>query len=225
MMEADEQCVVIPFKSPSNIMVAGQTMSGKSEFIYELLKQADVMFEKSPSDIMLCYGVWQPLYDRMKQDIPGLEFHEGLLSKDELMSWGEDPSRSHKLLVMDDLISPACQSHDVLDLFQIFTHHLNITSILVSQMLFPQGKYARNISRNCHYILLFNSLRDKLGASILARQMMPGKGAFFQSALEKATSVTYRCLVCDLHPMSDGRYRLRTNILPHQDEIIYLPTT
>ena len=46
----------------------------------------------------------------------------------------------------------------------------------------------RNISLNAHYIVLFNSPRDKQQVSILARQVNPERVQEFMKRYEEATS-------------------------------------
>ena len=37
------------------------------------------MFGDTPTDkIPYCYGIYQPLFDQMKKDVPNLSFHHGL---------------------------------------------------------------------------------------------------------------------------------------------------
>ena len=223
MDNADDEHSVIPFKSPANTICCGQSQSGKTTFIKEILKSNDKIFEKIPVDILYVYSVWQPIYDLMKLDNPSMEFHQGLPTKQELYAWS-DPVSQHRLLILDDVIQTAANNPDILHLFQVDTHHRNVSTWLVMQSCFPRGKHMREISTNSHYLCLFPSKRDKLGVQTLARQIMPTKSKYFLDAYDKATAVPFRCLVCDVHPRSRDDYVLRTNILPHQEEIIFTPT-
>ena len=69
--------MVFPFLPCSSFVVSGQTSSGKTRFVYELLKHANVMFTEDPRDKTLyCYGIYQDLYREMEQSIPGITFLE-----------------------------------------------------------------------------------------------------------------------------------------------------
>ena len=52
---------------------------------------------------------------------------------------------------------------NVLDLFTKYSHHHKITVIYLCEDLFPNGKFAKTISRNVHYIIAFKNPRDQLG--------------------------------------------------------------
>ena len=77
----DTEHSIIPFKVPFTGMVVGQTMSGKSFFIGELLHHTKELFEKSPVDILYVYKVWDPRFEQMQKEIPNIEFTQELPSK------------------------------------------------------------------------------------------------------------------------------------------------
>ena len=85
----------------------------------------------------------------------GVQFHE----TGHLKSWFPKGG----LLVLDDLIREGGQDKELLDLFTKHSHHQNITVMYLYQDMFPPGKYAKNISRNAHYIIAFKNPRDQLG--------------------------------------------------------------
>ena len=58
------------------MMICGPTGSGKTFFVYKLLKNH--MFTKKVSKILYCYGVYQDLYDTMLLSLPNIVFHEGV---------------------------------------------------------------------------------------------------------------------------------------------------
>ena len=91
----------------------------------------------------------------------------------------------------------------VLDLFTKHSHHQNITVIYLCQDLFPNGKFAKTISRNAHYVVAFKNPRDQLGMRNLLLQSFPTK---WQKVLETFRKVTdeqpFGYMVLDLHPAS-----------------------
>ena len=98
------------------------------------------------------------------------------------------------------------------------TKRAGAQSILVerdslTQNLFPQGKNARTISLNAHYIIAFKNPRDALSVRILAQQAFPHKVPFVMESFQDATTRPYGYLLFDLHPSTPEEYRLRTNIL------------
>ena len=213
---------VLQFESPCNVIVSGMTGSGKTCFVNQLLKHANGVFKHRPTSIFYCQGVWQGLYDEMKASIPSIQFVEGLPSKEMMESWAwKEPG--HKVLVIDDQLRQAAKSDDIVDLFTKFSHHLNFSVFFIVQNLFSGGKQFRTIALNAHYLCLFRNNRDEMQVQMLGRQIMPGKTSFFLDAYRKATSQSYGYLLIDVSPHSNPQYKLRTNILPNQLMIVYLP--
>lgn len=75
---------LIKFECPATCIVGGASGSGKTSFIFELLINAQMMFKKIPKKIIYCYSTYQSLYDDMKSRVKGIEFFEGLPSKEDM---------------------------------------------------------------------------------------------------------------------------------------------
>lgn len=81
-----------PFPGCTTISVSGTTSSGKTTFVYKLLKYKDVMFEQAPDKILYCHGIEQPLFIEMEKNIPSIKFHKGLPSEDILEEYSNSPT-------------------------------------------------------------------------------------------------------------------------------------
>ena len=92
----------------------------------------------------------------------------------------------------------------------------------LTQNLFDKNKYARTISLNAHYLVLFKNPRDVTQFATLARQMYPNSSKFAIEAYRDATSVLFGYLLVDLKPDQDERCRLRTNIFPGERQYVYV---
>jgi hypothetical protein len=90
---------LLPFHSPTTILVSGCTQSGKTYFTKRLLENADGMFTVPPQKIMYAYSEYQPLFDVMRQTIPNIIFHQGLPDREELEALSE--GMDHVVLVLD----------------------------------------------------------------------------------------------------------------------------
>jgi len=212
---------LLPFNSPTTILVSGATMSGKTTLTYDILKRASGMFEIPPQKIIYAFGEYQPLFSEMEQTIPGLILHQGLPDREQVEDWSKDSP--HTVLILDDLLNSVTKSEDALFLFCVTAHHRRVSVLFLTQNLYMPGKYARTISLNCHYVLLFRNVRDARQVVTFGSQVFPGKVAYFKDAYDKATSVPYGYLLVDMSPASPDKYRLRTLILPGQDTIVYAP--
>ena len=101
------------------------------------------------------------------------------------------------------------------DLFTKGSNHRNISVILITQNLFHQGKFCRDISLNAKYIVLKN-VRDRGQFSHLARQVLPHASKGLSDAYLNATEEPHGYLVLDLSQDTDDRLRFRTCIFPKE---------
>ena len=98
--------------------------------------------------------------------------------------------------------------------------------LYLTQNVFDKNKYARTISLNTHYLVLFKNRRDAGQFAIFARQIYPTCWKFAVEGYEDATSMPYGYmylgLLVDLKPDQDERYRLRTNVFPGEMQLVYV---
>ena len=216
-----EKQSLIRFASPASLLLCGISQSGKTTFTFKLLENANGIFEKPPTKMIYAYGQYQQLFDQMEERIPGLILHSGLPSKEQIEEW-TDPSQ-HTIIVLDDLASQVAKSEDALFLFTVTAHHRCCSVIFLTQNLFMPGKFARSISLNCHYVIMFCSIRAISSLLSFASQAFPKQSAFIKQSYDLATSRAYTYLVIDLSVNSPDKYRIRTRIFPDEDTIIFLP--
>jgi hypothetical protein len=198
------------FKWPFTCMVSGPTMSGKSSFVRKLIKFSNVM-QPQPERIIWCFDYFQEEFREMK----GVEFHEGLPDLSIL-----DGKRV--LIIIDDLMSET--DDRVTKIFTKGAHHKNASVIYITQNIFNKGKENRNISLNTQYLVLFKNLRDLSQIIHLGRQIFPDKGStkYFKESFVDATNKPYGYLLVDLRTTTPNELRLRTNIFPGEDTLVYL---
>ena len=130
---------------------------GKTQFVFKLVQNVDVMVDPTPSRIVYCYGEYQQLFRKY----PLVTFHQGLPNIADFD--GSEPV----LLVIDDLMNEADES--VANLFTKGSHHRNVSVIFLVQNLFHKNKHVRTISLNSHYMVLFKNPRDASQFASLAR--------------------------------------------------------
>ena len=207
----------IPFTSGSPMMVCGSTGSGKTFFVYQLLKND--MFTKKVSKVLYCYGVYQDFYDTMLLTIPNIMFHEGVPNNEDINQLNDG---EFNIIILDDLMEKIIKNVDTQNLFTKYCHHYNITTIFVTQNIFAQGPCSRNINLNTHILILFANKRDESQIHILAKQLFPGNKKGFIEAFEDATEKRFGYLVVDCDPSSPNVFKLRTQIFPGEKIVSYL---
>ena len=193
------------------MLVAGPRGAGKSEFVKQLLALKRFIMTDPPERIVWFYGRHQPdLFCSLTQEIPCIEFYEGLPTNIEVML---DRSKRN-ICIIDDLMQSVSGNQLVENLFNN-GRHLNLSVMFVSQNLFYNGKKCRTISLNSTCIVVFKNPRDQSQIHHLACQMFPSKPKFLQVAYEDATKDPYRYLFLDFHPNSPEFVRVRGNIFPY----------
>ena len=205
---------VLPFLSPTTIIISGPTGSGKTSFVFRLIDNKAEIFTIEPQNIYYFYTVWQPLFERFsKKDI---HFLQGLPDEKIIQSISND---KHNLIILDDMQINAMNDPYIANLFSRESHHRNLSVILLLQNLFHQGKYGRDISLNTHYFILFKNMRDTIQIKILGNQL--GIRNKLENAYKDATKDLFSYIVVDMSPSSDSNYMLRTYIFPEDYTVIY----
>lgn len=222
---------LVKFVSPTMILIAGSSGSGKTYLTKQILENADGMFEVPPSKIFFCYTAWQPMYDEMKQSIKVITFHHTLPSGDTLEEWCS--LEGHKIIVIDDLLIDGCDSTDILKMFCIGSHHNNVSIIFLVQNIFHKGKVMRSLSLQSHYIILFRNRRDESQVETLGRQIFPRQMSYYRQSYALATEKTrYSYILIDLCPHAskvnitsdiEELPPLRNRILPGEDTCVFVP--
>lgn len=177
------------------------------------------MFTSPPAKVLYCYGIHQPLFDQMERELSFIEFHHGLPSEQQLKVLS---SQSHcNLVVLDDLMESVTSSREMESLFVKGVHHRNLTVIYLNQNLYCKGKNSRTINVNTHVLVLMKNPRDTSQLQCLTRQAFAGKSKFIMDAFKDATSTAYGYLIIDLSPTAIDDYRVRTQVFPSEDTVVY----
>ena len=209
------------FKGPTTIGISGCTGTGKTTFVISLLKHKNEMFVPPPEKVLYAYGIWQKAFTEIERELPFVEFYEGLPTMDIVKQFSDDSN--HSLLILDDQMSDCVRSKDIEELFSKGSHHLGVTICYLTQNMFCAGKCARNTSLNTHFthLVLFKNVRDINQIKVLANQTGMGK-VLVDAFKDVHKTPPYSYLVVDLSPNANEKYKLRTNIFPNEECIIYV---
>jgi hypothetical protein len=211
-----------PFEAPTTMSISGTTGSGKTYWVKKLLTFSKELFsDKPPFKILYCFGLWQPQYEEMENNIPNITFNKGLPTISQIESISAE--KKHSIVVLDDLMSEVVKNSEIEHLFTRGAHHKNLSIIFLNQNMFCQGKNAKTINLNCHYLVLFKNLRDSSQIRRLGQQIFPGESSLLVDAYKDCMQEPYGYLVVDLSPVSHQKHRLRTHIFPGEDTIVFLP--
>ena len=210
----------IKFKVSTSMIISGASKSGKTVWVYNLLKQVPYLFEVPFDRILYAYSIWQPTFDRILETCNNIQFHEGLPTEETLNKFIHDQEYKHILIIIDDLMHTSLNSRTVELLYTQSCHHLNISVINIQQNIFQQGKNARSISLNATVLVLFKNKRDGSQIMNLAKQIAPRQTRGFMDIYNDAVSRQYGYLIIDCEPSHDDLYKFRTNIFKEEEPII-----
>ena len=210
------------FHPRTTISISGGTGSGKSRLLFRILKQQKQLFMKPPSKIMYCYGIYQELFEEMEDELTNITFHQGLPTFEEVKEFTNGSPNT--LICIDDLMESVVKNTDIERLFSQGAHHLDTTIVYINQNLFCQGKHARTISLNTHYIILLRSPRQASQIQYLGRQIMPNNPKAVVESYEDCMKTPFGYLIINLSPYANEDERLITRIFPENgDPIVYIP--
>lgn len=198
------------------MIVSGQTGSGKTHFVMELLKS-----EKTFENIIVAFSMIQPCYLDLKLKHEKVTLVEGFPDS-EIQRIIEGGRNEPTVVVLDDLMLELENDKRLATLFTKMRHK-NISTIFLVQNLYHHSKYMRTITRNSHYLVIFENPRDASMIGTLGRQIFPQNPKFLLDAFRQATVKPYGYIFLDLKPETDKRFRVKEGILPHEQTFIYLP--
>ena len=210
-----------PFPECTSIAVSGATVSGKSFWTYRFLREKDVMFSSPPEKVLYCYGIYQPLFEKMEKELLFVTFYIKAYLTRTYCKVSLLPKCN--LVILDDLMSNVTSSVEMENLFVKGVHHLHLSVLYINQNIFCKGKHSHTINLNTYIFVLMEIPRDVSQLQCLARQAFLGKSNFLMEAYKDATSKHYGYLVLDFSPGTIDDYRVSPNVFLSEDTVIYQP--
>jgi len=197
----------LKFKHAFSCIVSGPSRSGKTSFVVRFFQNLRHLCteQKFAGVVVWCYGEKSAVPSNLYANI---RIHEGV--PEDFGSANSEPS----LVILDDLLKDV-YSKQVCELFTRGSHHRKLSVILITQNLFHQGRFCRDISLNCHYIVVFKNVRDKKQFTFVASQVYPEDSVGLYNAYLDATKEPYGYLVLDLTQNTNAYwYRDTGDMLP-----------
>ncbi len=197
---------------PSTMLITGPSGSGKSYFAKNLLECGESIFKPyKPGFNILVYHTWQNIYQEMTDKGLINMSVNGLTDYDYLKEVFEQHKESNgSLIIIDDQMDNIDQN--IVNIFTIISHHMNVTCLLLTQSLFLSNKLYRTISLNSHYICIFKNARDRSSVTQLAKQTHPFRTRFITDAYIDATTNPHSYLLFDLRQETPEQLRILANI-------------
>ncbi len=226
VQEVEVDADFVKIHCPSRMVVAGPSMIGKSQFALKLVKFRNFVYNEKFDRILYAFPesslhLHQPFINDLRKACDFIEIIEGLPDIDALSLATE--RTTHKLLIIDDLMTQVFTSKGILDLVTSTSHHSNISVVIVTQSIFLPAKHRLTLVRNCSEKVIFHNKLDHNPLAILSRHIAPGKPTLLKECFDfiyRNTSKTdLKYVVLDSSPLSELPYNacIRTFIFPNED--------
>ena len=162
----------IRLKENFKLFISGPSRCGKTFFVSELLENISTFAKEPPETVVYVYKVWQSKFDEMKTCVE--YFIEDNDGDENVVQQLKDIARGQRIFVIfDDLINSKSLV-EIATLFTVDGRHMNMSMAFLSQRMFVNNEYFRQISQNCDYFCVFKNPRNSSEIRTLAQQLTPG---------------------------------------------------
>ena len=221
-------------KAPFSMIVSGPSQSGKSTFLYEIVKHRLEVCSQKYGRIIYCQSNSfshknQAFIKKLQEQFPTLELCQGLPKLAELnLTLNNLPS----LLLIDDLMEEVLNSSSIVQLVANDVHNYNISVVIVFQNYFAQGRHGKTLVRNCHYRVFFYNRIEQLELRNISSQISTNPNFFaanFDFLTKTFPNEKSHYLLIDGHFLSGvNQFLCRTHIFPQGPQkkiepIIFFP--
>jgi hypothetical protein len=208
------------FRTPMRMIIGGSSGTGKTSIVQTLLNEQEHQFGFDFDVIKYCMSAPDPIYQKLAADLQKLELCDGI-PYDFIGSPGEYVvPGDNTLLVMDDLITVASKSTAVNELFTVNARHYNISVILITQNVFYDSPFLRNINLNSTHLITTENNRDPGQFKMLARQLEPKHYKELEKFRERVKKwKRFSHIVSDLHPLTPRHLRYFSGISIHEPRV------
>ena len=210
-----EQTRSFYFHHPCTCSISGPSGSGKTFLTVKILNNLEKIFNPTPGNIIYYYSQWQPAYNDIS---PKPQFIKGLPTVQAI-----EKINQPTLIVIDDAMSKLDQA--VSDIFLMYSHHRNLSVILLLQNYYNKNKHLRDINTNTNYVIFMKNPRNKLAVSHIAKESFPNQYQYVMESYLDATREPHGYLLFNFNQQADEDLRLFMNIVPDKSsyQIAYLP--
>merc|ERR1711954_560825 len=133
----------VRLKENFKLFLSGPSRCGKTVFVAKLIENIQSFAMQPPTSIIYVYKVWQDKYDEMESlGVNFMEDSENIIDNIKFAAMGQPV-----LVIFDDLIGSKSLKN-IADMFTVDARHMNISMVFLTQRLFVNDEYFRQISQN-----------------------------------------------------------------------------
>ena len=178
-------------KNNFKLFLSGPSGCGKTTLMVDLIKNMNKIAMQPPKIVVYYFKTWQSKFDMLKNEY-GVTFMEDNETMIEQLKRLQSPA----LVIFDDMINSDNLRH-IAQLFTVYGRHLDLSLAFLSQRLFNNNEFFRQISQNSDYLAVFKNPRNSMDIRILGGQMTPKSDGLIQ-VYKKATVKPYSYLFINL---------------------------
>lgn len=204
---------------PGSAAVYGSSMSGKTNLVFDWIKNAHLAFDRNFSKIYYIYGIYSPKFDQFREERPDIIF------TDDYRDISDSEDGEPILCIYDDKqldfesnIDERNHMHDVL--FRSI-HHKTRFCVFICQSLF--SKKLRQAFLNIKYHIIFPNGRDSKILKYLNSQMFPGHPSYLSDSMEHSSKEPYGYLFLNCSANVHSNFRVTNFVVPKKSACCYLP--
>lgn len=182
----------IRLKENFKLFISGPSRCGKTFYIADLLENISTFAREPPETIIYFYKVWQSKFDEMKNLVDiFIQDNVDIMHEIRKISLGQ-----RIFIIFDDMINSKSLP-DIATLFTVDARHMNISMAFLTQRMFVNNEYFRQISQNSDYFCIFKNPRNCSEIRTLAQQLTPGSLDLIE-IYRKATETPFSYLFINL---------------------------
>jgi len=207
----------VRFRAGATHLIVGPSGSGKTFRTASILRLKNELFHGGSriKNVVFCYSTWQPVYDELKNENVVTKWVNKAPTNEEFIQLVKEfKDKGGSIVVIDDFMSDI--SKDLVEIVTVSSRHMNTSTLILFQSLFPSNPLARQISLNVKYIHIHKNPRENAQIQYLARQLRPTDYKWIVAAYHEATDEPYTCFLIDLMQDTNNKLRFRSNILPEE---------
>lgn len=202
----------IRLKENFKIFLSGPSGCGKTTFILDIVAHLDKITRTTPKQIIYFFKEWQPKFEFMRNKY-GVRF---ILESDMIFDQIKE-TETPAFIIFDDMInSPNLKI--VAELYTVYGRHLNLSLAFLSQRLFNNNEFFRQISQNSDYMCVFKNPRNSMEIRNLAMQITP-KSLDLLDIYKKATQEPFSYIFINLTQECIPQLKYLNNIF-NSDHIV-----
>ena len=182
----------IRLKENFKLFISGPSRCGKTFYIADLLENISTFAKEPPETIIYLYKVWQSKFDEMRNLVDiFIQDNVDIMHEIRKISLGQ-----RIFIIFDDMINSKSLP-DIATLFTVDARHMNISMAFLTQRMFVNNEYFRQISQNSDYFCIFKNPRNCSEIRTLAQQLTPGSLDLIE-IYKKATETPFSYLFINL---------------------------